>query len=729
MITLISFQSTRFVLIRLFIFSILSLTLFNCGSDADKKYTEWKVTGGTKENTRYSTLTQIDTTNVNQLQVAWTYRSGDADTVNNSQIQCNPIIIDGVVYGTSPKLKLLAIDAVNGKEKWVFDPYKNADKDNKNVNLNNNRGVTYWEEGEDKRVIYAAGSYLFSINAKTGKPVSSFGMDGKIDMHDGLGRDVKDLYVAATSPGIIFKNLLIMGSRVSEGSDAAPGHIRAYDVKTGKQQWIFHTIPQPGEFGFDTWEDTTAYKHIGGANSWSGFSLDEKRGIVYAPTGSASFDFYGGMRKGSNLFANCILALDAATGKYIWHFQTMHHDVWDKDLPTPPLLLTVTKDGKKIDALAQPTKNGFVFLLDRENGKPIYPIEETTVSTETEIKGEKLWPTQPVPTFPKPFSRQTITEADLNNIGSDSSYQDILARFRTYKSGSIFTPPSTVGTIYFPGLDGGAEWGGSAFDPESGLMYINANEMPWALNMVEVKMEVPETETYLAAGQRLYKQYCTACHGVNREGAGNFPTLMGVNKKYNKTSFAELIRGGRRMMPSFTKFSTEETDAVASYILEQKSEQKKELHTAQKPIDPYRNLPYTISGYRKFLTAEGYPAINPPWGTLNAVNLNTGNIDFKITLGEDAAFKKKGIITGTENYGGPIVTAGGLVFIAATRDGKFRAFNKKTGKLLWETELPTSAFASPSMYEINGKQYIVVAAGGGKLNTKSGDYYVAYALK
>lgn len=705
------------------------LVLLACQTDS-KRYTGWEVTGGSKENIRYSALTQIDSANVSQLKVAWTYRSGDADTINNSQIQCNPIVVDGIIYGTSPQLKLLAIDAITGKEKWRFDPRADTSKGSarQRFALNNNRGVTYWSDENDKRILYAAGSSLFAVDAMTGKLVESFGKRGSIDLHDGLGRDVSNLYVAATSPGIIYKDLIIMGTRVSEGSDAAPGHIRAFDVKTGAQRWIFHTIPQPGEFGFDTWEDSTAYKHIGGANAWSGFSLDEQRGLLFAPTGSASFDFYGGKRKGANLFANCILALDAASGKYVWHFQTIHHDVWDRDHPTPPSLVTIKYDGKVVDAVAQPTKHGFIFVLDRLTGKPIFPIEEVMFPTETDVKGEKLWPTQPVPTLPKPFARQEFTEADLNDLLPDSSYQDIRKRFLSYKSGSIFTPPSTAGTIFFPGLDGGAEWGGPAFDPESGLMFVNSNEMPWAIGMVEVKAEIPKEETYPIAGARLYKQYCMACHGANREGAGNYPTLIGVNKKYNEKSFVELLSAGRRMMPAFNNLSAEEATAITSFVLEAKTLQKKKFTAPVVKIDSFLKLPYNITGYHKFLSKEGYPAIKPPWGNLTAVNLNTGEIAWRSVLGEDAEFLKKGIVTGTENYGGPIVTKSGLIFIAATRDGKFRAFSKKSGKLIWETMLPVPAFSTPAMYEAGGRQYIVLTCGGGKLGKKSGDYYIAFSL-
>ncbi len=705
------------------------VVLLACQTDS-KRYTGWEVTGGSKENIRYSALTQIDSANVSQLKVAWTYRSGDADTINNSQIQCNPIVVDGIIYGTSPQLKLLAIDAITGKEKWRFDPRADTSKGSarQRFALNNNRGVTYWSDENDKRILYAAGSSLFAVDAMTGKLVESFGKRGSIDLHDGLGRDVSNLYVAATSPGIIYKDLIIMGTRVSEGSDAAPGHIRAFDVKTGAQRWIFHTIPQPGEFGFDTWEDSTAYKHIGGANAWSGFSLDEQRGLLFAPTGSASFDFYGGKRKGANLFANCILALDAASGKYVWHFQTIHHDVWDRDHPTPPSLVTIKYDGKVVDAVAQPTKHGFIFVLDRLTGKPIFPIEEVMFPTETDVKGEKLWPTQPVPTLPKPFARQEFTEADLNDLLPDSSYQDIRKRFLSYKSGSIFTPPSTAGTIFFPGLDGGAEWGGPAFDPESGLMFVNSNEMPWAIGMEEVKAEIPKEETYPIAGARLYKQYCMACHGANREGAGNYPTLIGVNKKYNEKSFVELLSAGRRMMPAFNNLSAEEATAITSFVLEAKTLQKKKFTAPVVKIDSFVKLPYNITGYHKFLSKEGYPAIKPPWGNLTAVNLNTGEIAWRSVLGEDAEFLKKGIVTGTENYGGPIVTKSGLIFIAATRDGKFRAFSKKSGKLIWETMLPVPAFSTPAMYEAGGRQYIVLTCGGGKLGKKSGDYYIAFSL-
>jgi quinoprotein glucose dehydrogenase len=424
-----------------------------------------------------------------------------------------------------------------------------------------------------------------------------------------------------------------------------------------------------------------------------------------------------------------VLALDAATGKRIWHFQTVHHDVWDRDLPSAPILINIKKDGKNIDAIAQITKSGFIFLLDRETGKPVYPVNEVAVPTESELAGEKLSSTQPIPTFPKPFSRQApITENDLNNLVPDSSYQDIKKRLAGYKTGNIFTPPSKEGTIIFPGFDGGGEWGGAAYDPTTSIIYVNASEMPWILTMVDVKEKKTSRETNLEAGKRLYHSTCMTCHGTQRQGSGNFPSLIGVNKKYNAQQFASLISSGRRMMPAFNQLSSSEINALASFILDDKKTQHEIFIAPEKKKDPWTDLPYTSTGYNKFLTKEGYPAIKPPWGTLNAIDLNTGEFLWKDTLGDYPELKAKGIHSGTESYGGPVVTAGGLVFIAATSDAKIRAFNKRTGKLLWEGDLPAAGFATPSVYEVNGKEFLVIACGGGKLQKPTGDAYVAFAL-
>lgn len=714
------------------LFAFLVLLIVGC-TTPPKEYKTWKAYNGSAEAIKYSTLTQIDTSNVAQLQVVWTYRTGDADTLNGSQIQCNPIIADGTLYGVGPQMKLFAIDAATGKEKWVFDANAQTDFDANRMAFHimiNSRGVAYWTDGQqDRRIFFTAGSLTYAIDANTGKAIPTFGDNGAIDLHHDLGREAKDLFVVSTSPGLVYKNLLIMGTRVNEAPPSAPGHIRAYDVLTGKLQWIFHTIPQPGEYGYETWEDKNAWQHIGGANVWSGFSLDEDRGILFAPTGSAAYDFYGGKRKGSNLFANCLLALDANTGKRIWHFQFMHHDLWDKDLPAPPVLVTLNHNGKKIDAVAQTTKNGMVYVFERETGKPVFDIEEIPVDTVSELDGEKVWPTQPIPVKPPPFSRQTLTLDDINPYVHDTTrarlYRDMLG----YRFGNMFIPPGKTPSLIFPGYDGGGEWGGPAFDPATGILYVNANEMAWIMKMIENKPTDAKSETWLTAGQRLYTQHCTSCHGADRKGTGNNPTLINIKSKYNSTAFAELLTTGRRMMPAFQQLKTEEVQALASFMLEQQQEQTNAFKTDAAPFDSINFVPYRLSGYNKFITPDGYPAIKPPWGTLNAINLNTGEFEWKIPLGEYAELKARGIPqTGTENYGGPVVTAGGLVFIGATRDNKFRAFHKATGKLLWEYTLPASGFATPAVYELNGKQYVVIACGGGKLGTKPGDAYVAFAL-
>jgi quinoprotein glucose dehydrogenase len=519
-----------------------------------------------------------------------------------------------------------------------------------------------------------------------------------------------------------------MGTRVDEGAAAAPGHIRAFNVRTGKREWIFHTIPQPGEDGYETWDDTAAYKFIGGANAWSGFSLDKEKGIVFAGTGSASFDFYGGRRTGNNLFANCILALDAATGKRIWHFQNIHHDVWDRDCSSPPAVVTITKEGNKVDAVVLTTKSGFIYVFERATGKPVYDIIEKPVPQQSDLTGEKLSPTQPFPVAPASFMRQSITEKDINPLLSDSSYAEVKRRFASYKSDNMFNPPSLQGTVVFPGLDGGAEWGGPSFDPATGLLYVNANEMPWVIQAVDIKTQPVVNENSEQAGVRLYQANCMSCHGPERKGSGNFPSIINVERKYTAASFDTLIQSGRRMMPAFKQLNATERNAIASFVLNIKAQKNKRfIDTSSKKDDPF-NLPYTITGYNKFLSNEGYPAIAPPWGTLNAIDLNTGKYVWKKMLGNDVAFPNAKEPTGTENYGASVVTAGGLLFIAATKDGKFRAYNKRDGTLLWEVELPAPGFATPSVYELDGKQYIVIACGGGKMNTRSGDSYVAFAL-
>ena len=676
---------------------------------------DWPVYLGDRHNSHYSPLTQINRENVEHLQVAWTYQTGDADPEGRTQIQCNPIIIDGILYGTSPKLKVFALDAATGKQIWIYDPAVKT-----SFALNVNRGVTYWEKGEDKRLFFTAGPYLFALNAKTGLPIPSFGFEGRASLKSRLGKHAQKLYVSSTTPGIIYKDLLIMGTRVSESVEAAPGYIRAYDVRTGMVRWVFRTIPRPGEFGYDTWPKD-AWKKAGGVNAWAGFALDRKKGILFVPTGSASYDFYGGNRKGANLFANSLIALDAKTGKRIWHFQTVHHDIWDRDLPAPPNLVTVTHNGKEIDAVAQITKSGFVFLFDRQTGKPLFPIEERPVKA-SDLEGEEAWPTQPFPLLPPPFCGQKLTMENVTDISKESHdyIAGILANVRT---GEQFIPPSKQGTIIYPGFDGGGEWGGAAWDPASHLLYVNANEMAWLLTMVALR---PDPSNL---GKSVYMGNCAFCHGQDMQGdiTGTYPALVGIDKKYPISEIKEIIKKGKNFMPGWEHLGEKKIDAVIKYMSD--PGQATEVVSVSADDIESGSLPFTHTGYNRLLDPFGYPAMKPPWGTLTAIDLDKGRIVWQVPLGEYEELTKKGIPkTGTENYGGPVVTAGGLIFIGASKDEHFRAFDKETGRELWKFKLPAGGYATPATYEVNGKQYVVIACGGGKMGTKSGDSYVAFSL-
>jgi quinoprotein glucose dehydrogenase len=723
--------------------TFLSLALFitGCNRPSDlKKYEGWPAYAGSVEGLRYSSNEQINLSNVNQLQVAWSWSSGDKDTSNRSQNQCNPIIIEGILYGSSPRLKLFAIDAATGQQKWIFDPalLDSTAKKDPYAFYKVNRGVMYWQDetGNDKRIYYSGGNKIFAVNANSGQLVSEFGNGGSINLLENLDRGEANYnpFVVLSTPGVIYKDIMILGSRVSENADAAPGHIRAYDVRNGKLRWIFHTIPHPGEPNFDTWPDSTAWKKLGGANSWAGMSLDEKRGIVYIPTGSVSGDFYGGMRKGTNLYGNSLVALEAETGKYLWHYQVIHHDLWDRDLPATPSLVTLTKDGKSVDAVAQITKHGYVFIFDRTNGKPLFPIEERPFP-QSALPGEETWPTQPIPVLPEPFARMKFDSTEVSDL-TPETHVELMAKFKMVKDNTMFTPPSKEGVWIFPGFDGGGEWGGAAVDIESGILYVNSSEMPWALHMIDVPKNGPGI-SLAEVGKSVYDRNCIACHGVERKGSGtSFPTLIGIEKKYTKDQVSKIIENGRNMMPAFKQINRKDLTALITFLFNEKSKETKE--PPKEPEIAVRDIPkqsildevpYTMTGYNRFRDSNGYPGIKPPWGTLNAVDLNSGKLLWKVPLGEYEELIAKGIPpTGTENYGGPLVTKGGLVFIAATKDEKIRAFDKKTGKVLWEAKLPAAGFATPATYAINGRQYIVIACGGGKIGNKSGDSYVAFAL-
>ena len=670
-----------------------------CSKDHD-----WPVYGANLEATHYSPLAQINRSNVKQLQVAWTYHTGET-----GGLQTSPIEVSGVLYGLSPSQKVFAVDAATGRLKWKFDSGI--------ASTQPNRGLAYWKSGGDRRLIVGVMNVVYALNAETGEPIASFGNQGRIDLRQNLRRDPGTVSIALTSPPVVYKDLFFVGGREPETLPAPPGDIRAYDVRTGRLRWSFHTIPHPGEYGYETWPKE-AWKTTGAANNWAGMTVDPKTGILYAPTGSAAFDFYGGDRIGDDLFANCLIALRAETGERIWHFQGVRHDIWDRDFPASPVLVTVKQRGEDVEAIAQTSKQGFVYLFNRANGAPLFPIEYRRYPS-TDLPGEVTAEQQPLPTRPEPYARQSLT-ADLLTNRTPEAHHWALEKFKSLRSEGQFVPLSTKqNTVIFPGFDGGAEWGGPAFDPETGLIYVNSNDVAWYAQLT------PNTD-YRLSGRSIYQNQCTICHRDDMAGSPPlYPSLKQIGKRLDRAAISTVIQKGRGRMPGFPGVSTTQLSALIDYLV---TGEDKELAgtDAQTSLMPYR-----FSGYTRFLDPEGYPAVAPPWGTLNAINLNTGDYAWKIPFGEYPELAAKGMKnTGTENYGGPIVTAGGILFIGATNyDKKFRAFDKSNGALLWETTLPFAGNATPITYEVNGRQYIVIAAGGGKdLRSKSGGVYVAFSL-
>lgn len=678
--------------------SVALLAILAAAQASPIRNVDWPMYGG-PGNSRYSPLAAITRDNVATLTAAWTFDSHDAFT--GSEMQSNPIVVDGILYATTPTLKVVALNAATGTRLWQFDP---SGGDTARTRFRH-RGVTVHRD----RVFVTYRNYLWALDRKTGVPITAFGQNGRVDMRDGLDWPSGNASISASTPGVVFEDLLIMGSTVPETLPGTPGHIRAFDVNTGKVRWIFHTIPQPGEYGYDTWPKD-AYKVSGGANAWAGVTLDPTLGIVFAATGSASFDFFGSSRHGDDLFADCVLALDARTGRRIWHFQGLHHDVWDWDFPAPPTLVTVRRGARTIDAVAQVTKYGYTYVFDRRTGEPLFPIGEHKVPASP-LAGEQLADTQPYPLQPPPFTRQGLTE-DMLTTRTPAAHAAVLARFRTMKAG-MYQPPSLEGTIVFPGFDGGAEWGGTAFDPASGLLYVNANEMPWIVRLI------PNNDT------SLYDAKCATCHRTDRSGTASVPSLQHLGDRRSRDEIAAIVRQGTGRMPGFPDMGAKNIADLVDFLVTgvDKGADPSLQH------DPAR-LKYRSDGESIFLDPDGYPAITPPWGTLTAINLNAGTIRWQIPLGEFPALAAQGLKnTGSDNYGGPVVTAGGVVFIAATNfDRKFRAFDKDTGTLLWETTLPAAGNATPSVYEVDGREYVAIVCGGGKNGAPSGSSIVAFAL-
>ena len=677
--------------------------------------TPWPVYGGNAAGQRFSPLTQITRANVSSLREVWRLETGPGG------LQTSPIVIDGVIYAATPDQSAIAIDGASGKELWRYA--------SGTPSMQPARGPTYWTDGKDKRLFVTASQSLVALDPATGKPIAGFGNDGKIDLRAGMGRDPETFGVFLTSPGIIHKNLIITGYRTGEGAPGAPGQIRAFDVRTGRLAWTFDTIPHDGEPGAETWPKR-AWKDAGGANAWAGMALDEERGIVYTPTGSAVPDFDGTGRLGNNLYANSLLALEAQTGKLLWHFQAVHHDLWDRDFSSPPTLLTVIKGGHRVDSVAQTTKQGFVFVFDRVTGKPLFPIEERPVP-QSNVPGERSSPAQPHPSLPVPFARQHLTE-DMLTRRTPEAHAAVLAKFKTLSSDGPFGPISLDRkTIVFPGFDGGAEWGGSAVDPARGVLYVNANDVPWIGGL-----RAYQPNANVGRSIELYTENCASCHGMDRRGASaDFPNLVNLASRMSRDAVAMVISGGKGRMPGFPQIAAADRGQLLDLLFNEFYAQA--LNLPPEALREGRLLGgsaptrYQFTGYEKFQDPQGYPAVAPPWGTLNAIDLNSGKTLWRIPLGEYPELAAKGTRnTGSENYGGPMLTKSGLLFIGATIfDRKFRAFDAHKGTLLWETQLPYAGNATPISYAIRGRQYVLIASSGGKdRGGPQGSAYVAFAL-
>ena len=670
---------------------------------------------------KYSSLDHINRSNIHQLELIWEYSCGDKSDSPNTQIQCNPIIIKGIMFLITPGLKLVALEASRGRELWKFDPY------NGQKTSGTTRGIAHFQDQGRGRILYVVGSDLYCIDDQNGEIVKTFGNQGKVDLTKGLGREIGGLWVTVTTPGIVYKDLYILGSRVSEGpGEAAPGYIRAYDLITGEMRWIFHTIPKPGTEGYGTWPKD-AWTRIGGANSWGGFTLDEKRGIVFCGTGSASYDHWGGNRHGDNLFANCILALNAETGERIWHYQTVHHDIWDYDIPCQPNLIQVQQDGKLVDALAQPTKMGHLFVLNRESGNPLFPIEEIPVP-QSDIPGERTSLTQPFPSASLRYAQQRFTLEEATTI-SESANLYVKNKLKDMVTGDVFLPPSKTPSVTMPQFNGGTDWGGAAYDPETRTLYVNcSNEAEWISLVPAITGKGVNENSF---GYKLYRSYCESCHGRQTTYLPNSPglnTLRLMARDTARSFIVETLTIGKGQMPAFTSLSPTEMNSIASFILEEGED--KFLDPAQLKSNLSNSIPWISTGHREFKTEDGLPVNKRPWGTLNAIDLDLGKIRWQIPLGTYPELEAKGIPpTGTFNMGGPIVTGGGLVFIGASMDERFHAYDTYSGELLWEYQMDAGGYATPSTFAVNGKQYVVIAAGGaGKPGTKPGDSYYCFAL-
>ena len=655
-----------------------------------KPDTHWYRSHGNHGSTRFSSLKEIHRNNVSGLKQAWVYHSGDG--VGN--IQCNPIAVDGILYMPTVGHCIVAVDGAHGKEQWRFKPEGQPAF----------RGLTYWNHAPDgqPRLLFNAGEWLYMLDPQNGKPITSFGKQGRA--RTGHFR---------VAPAVHNTLILLSGYE---------GDAFALDLETGQERWRFHTRPRAGEYGHETWSQVEA-----GANDWSGTALDSSRGIFYLTTGSPKPNFIGNSHRGDNLFSNCVIALDATSGKRLWHFQEISHDIWDLDLPAPPVLVSVHRGNELVDAVATVSKMGNTLLLDRTSGQPLFPFRRKKAPV-SRLHGEETAPYQPALQRPQPFARPLFGMDQITRL-SPEAHQAVLNQLHPSEAGASanmgwFEPFEAGKPTAFFGIHGGAEWSGAAFDPSTGFLYVTSNELPWFPTVSRVPLKFTETAAHSLPGRKIYEKHCMACHGHSGEGSGVHPPLIRIGQRMTRKDIQSLLSTGRNLMPAASGLDDAMTHSLLDYLLFEPSVQ-------EKTPSPETTAPrYTYNGYPKLLDHEGYPGCQPPWGTLNCVDLNRGILRWQVPLGEHEILTQRGhSITGTENFGGATVTAGGLVFAAGTRDLKIRAFDAVTGEELWSHRLPFGGYAPPTTYEAMGKQYIVIpATGGGKLGGTQGDAYVAFAL-
>jgi quinoprotein glucose dehydrogenase len=671
--------------------------------------TNWEEYGGGPDDGQYSALKQINRSNVAKLQQVWFYPAGN----NGFRFGSNPIVIDDVMYVVGKNNSVVALDAATGKEIWVHD--------NGKVLGFSHRGLVYWENEDrsDRRILYVANNMLSELDARTGSTLESFGDHGSVDLRGGLGRDPKTIrQIGSGTPGRIFGDLILMGSATGEEYESPPGDIRAYNVITGKMAWIFHTVPHPGEPGYETWPPD-AWKYIGGTNTWGEISIDEKRGIAYFPTGSPTYDFYGADRNGADLYSDCLLALDAKTGKLLWYYQTTHHDLWDYDLETGPKLLTINHNGKMVDVVAEAGKNGFLYVLDRVTGKPVWPIEERP-TPKSDMPGQIAWPTQPYPTVIPPFTRQKFSADEVDPYIADPKEREaIRATVAAARNEGLYTPPDTGNVMEMPGNNGGSNWGTAAIDPSTGTFYVLCKEAPSLLKLEPKPPRRQMTGTPETQGQVLYIQNCATCHQANLKGQPpSIPSLEGVIDQTGADMVRNLVQHGMAPMPAFPDLSSADIDNLIAYL-----HHPEDAHVPPdilaRLLNPAPVIPRLApagtrywTGYGYMNSTDGLPAISPPWSTLTAYDLNAGTIKWRIPFGEVESLAEKGIHD-TGSYwprGGVVVTGGGLIFGGSISDSTMRAYDKDTGKVLWQAKLPAGPEGIPAVYEVGGREYMVISA-------------------